>query len=140
MRNPWIIAQLVVAVLLVAVSIVGFIGPNALGLQLPSTLAGAVQTFFVFPGLVVSLVVNALIMRLHREIGISTIEKVLLIVEGLLIVLLIVFNFYDDPTADIFTLAVITWPIVVLVATAIAIIAGVRNGNRPVAPPAAPTG
>jgi hypothetical protein len=139
MRNPWIIAQLAVAVLVLVIAVIGIIGTTALGLpELTFSFAGAIQSFFVFPGLVISLVVNALIMRLHREIGVSRAEKVLLIIEGVLIAALLVFHFYTDPAGDTLGFAFFTWPILILLATAIAITAGIRNANRPTSAPAAP--
>ncbi len=135
MRNPWIIAQLAAAAVLLVIALIGIVGDLALGQpELTFSFAGAIQAFFVFPGLVISLVVNALIMRLHREIGVSRVEKVLLIIEGVLIALLLLFHFYTDPAGDTFGFAILTWPILMLLATAIAIVAGVRNANRPAAP------
>jgi hypothetical protein len=131
MRNPWIIAQLAVAVVLLAISLLGIFGTAVFDLpELAFSFAGGIQSFFIFPGLVISLVVNALIMRLHREIGISTVEKVLLIIEGVLVALLLLFHFYTDPAGNTFGLAVLTWPLIIVLATAIAITAGVRNATR----------
>jgi hypothetical protein len=139
MRNPWIIAQLAVAALLLAISLLGIVGTAVFDLpELAFSFAGGIQSFAVFPGLVLSLTVNALIMRLHREIGVSTLEKVLLIVEGVLVAALLVFHFYTDPAGTTFGLAIITWPILILLATTIAIVAGVRNANRPAPTPAVP--
>lgn len=140
MRNPWIIAQLAVAAVLLAISLLGIFGTAIFNLpELAFSFAGGIQSFAVFPGLVLSLIVNALIMRLHREIGINRVEKVLLIIEGVLIALLLLFHFYQDPTGNTLGLAVMTWPVLILLATAIAITAGVRNANRPrTAPAAAP--
>jgi hypothetical protein len=106
--------------------------------ELAFSFQGGIQAFFVFPGLVISLIVNALIMRLHREIGVSTVEKVLLIVEGVLIASLLVFHFYTDEAGNTFGFAALAWPLVILLATAIAIVAGVRNANRPVPAPVPP--
>ncbi len=132
MRNPWIIAQLAVAALLLAISLVGILGTALFDLpELAFSFAGGIQSFAVFPGLVLSLVVNALIMRLHREIGINTVEKVLLIIEGVLVALLLLFHFYTDPAGNTFGLAILTWPVLILLATAIAIVAGARNASRP---------
>ena len=132
MRNPWIIAQLVAAAVLLALSVLGIVGTAAFDMpELAFSFAGGIQAFAVFPGLVISLIVNALIMRLHREIGVATVEKVLLIVEGVLIAALLVFHFYTDPAGNTFGFAILVWPVVILVATAIAITAGARNATRP---------
>ena len=86
MRNPWIIAQLAVAAVVLAISLLGILGTALFDLpELAFSFAGGIQAFAVFPGLVLSLIVNALIMRSHRVVGVSTTEKVLLIVEGVLI-------------------------------------------------------
>lgn len=139
MRNPWIIAQLAVAAVLLVLSLIGLIGALALNLpELAFTFAGGVQSFAVFPGLVLSLVVNALVMRLHRSIGVSRLEKVLLVIEFALIALLLVFHFYEDGDGYTFGLAIITWPIIILLAIAIAIVAFVRVVNRPPVTPAGP--
>jgi hypothetical protein len=139
MRNPWIIAQLAVAAILLVISLIGILGTVVFNLpELAFSFQGGIQAFFVFPGLVISLIVNALIMRLHREIGVSTVEKVLLIVEGVLIASLLVFHFYTDEAGNTFGFAALAWPLVILLATAIAIVAGVRNANRPVPAPVPP--
>ena len=132
MRNPWIIAQLAAAAVLLAISLLGILGTVLFDLpELAFSFQGGIQAFAVFPGLVLSLIVNALIMRLHREIGISAVEKVLLIIEGVVIAALLVFHFYTDAAGNTFGFAILTWPVVILLATAIAIIAGARNASRP---------
>lgn len=132
MRNPWIIAQLAVAALLLAISLVGIIGTFVFNLpELAFSFQGGIQAFAVFPGLVLSLIVNALIMRTHREIGLNTVEKVLLIIEGVVIVALLVFHFSTDDGGYSFGFAVLAWPIVILLAIAIAIAAALRNIARP---------
>ena len=139
MRNPWIIAQLAVAALLLVITLLGFFGTDLFGLPpIGGSFAASIQTFAVFPGLVLSLVANALIMRTHRDLGVNTLQKVLLIVEGVLILALLVFHFYEDPAGNTLWLAVVTWPILILLAIAIAIIAFVRTLNRPAPAPPAP--
>jgi hypothetical protein len=56
---------------------------------------------------------------------------VLLIIEGVVIAALLVFHFYTDEAGNTFGFAILAWPIVILLATAIAITAGIRNANRP---------
>lgn len=139
MRNPWIIAQLAVAAVVLAVSLTGILGTMVFNMpELAFSFQGGIQAFFVFPGLVISLIVNALIMRLHREIGVSKVEKVLLIIEGVVIAALLAFHFYTDDAGNTFAFAALAWPLLILLATAIAIVAGVRNGNRPGTVPVAP--
>jgi hypothetical protein len=132
MRNPWIIAQLVVAAVLLVISLVGVIGTAVFDLpELAFSFAGGIHSFAIFPGLVLSLIVNALIMRAHRERGLGTVEKVLLIAEGVVIAALLVFHFYTDEAGYTFGLAILAWPVVILLAVAVAIAAGVRNASRP---------
>jgi hypothetical protein len=139
--RAWIIAQFAVAGLLLAISLLGIIGLVAFDMaELSFSFAGGIQAFAVFPGLVLSLTVNALIMRAHRAVGLSAAEKVLLIIEGALIAALLLFHFYTDPAGNTFGLAIVTWPLVILVAIAIAIVAIVRSvsarQNPPPSPPA----
>ena len=127
MRNPWIIAQLAVAAVLLVISLIGIIG--AVGFdkaELVFSFAGAIQAFAIFPGLVVSLVVNALVMRAHRAVGLSRTEKVLLIVEFVLIAALLLFHFYTDDAGTTLGLAILEWPVLIGVAISIAIVAVVR--------------
>ncbi len=141
--RTWIIAQLAVAGLLLAISLLGIIGLLVFDMaELSFSFAGSIQAFAVFPGLVLSLIVNAVIMRAHRAVGLSTAEKVLLIIQGVLVAALLVFHFYTDPAGTTFGLAIFTWPIVIVIAITIAIVATVRavssRQNPPPAAPAAP--
>ncbi|MEO5921326.1 MAG: hypothetical protein ABIQ01_09310 [Pseudolysinimonas sp.] len=138
MRNPWIIAQLALAAVLLAISLLGIFGTALFDFpELTFSFAGAIQSFAVFPGAVVSLVVNALIMRTHRAIGLNLAEKVLLIVEGVLIAALLVFHFYEDPAGNTLGFAFATWPALIVVAVAIAVVAFVRTvSNASKTPPA----
>ncbi len=138
--RAWIIAQFAVAGLLLAISLLGIIGLAAFDMaELSFSFAGGIQAFAIFPGLVLSLCVNAAIMRSHRAVGLSSAEKALLIIEGVLIAALLVFHFYTDPAGTTFGLAIVTWPIVILLAIAIAIVAAVRavstRQNQQPAPP-----
>lgn len=127
MRNPWIVAQLALAALLLVLSAVGVIGTVFFdAAELVFSFQGGVQAFGIFPGLVLSLVVNALLMRAHGALGTSRTERILLAVEFGLIALLLVFHFYTDPAGATFGFAILVWPIVIGVAIAIAIVAAVR--------------
>lgn len=138
--RAWFIAQFAVAGLLLAVSLLGIIGLLVFDLaELSFSFAGGIQAFAIFPGLVLSLCVNAVIMRAHRAVGLNYAEKALLIIEGALIVALLLFHFYTDRAGTTFGLAIITWPVVILLAIAIAIVATVRAvSTRQNPPPAAP--
>ena len=139
MRNPWIIAQLAVAAVLAVLTAIGLIGILAIERpELAFSFAGGVQVFGIFPGLVISLVLNAFLMR---RPGSSRALKIMLGIEFGLIALLLLFHFYTDPAGLTFLWALLIWPIVILLAVAIAIVAIVRLSRmRAASPsPAVPT-
>ena len=139
----WVWVQFATAGALAVLSLVGILGVVVFdAAELVFSFAGAIHAFAVFPGLVLSLVVNALIMRAHRELGLSLAEKWLLGVEFALIAWLLVLHFWSH-SGDGLGLAVVTWPVVIILAIVIAIVAAVRNTQRlpaasppPPAPPA----
>jgi hypothetical protein len=140
----WVWAQFAVAVVLAALSLIGILGVVVFdAAELAFSFAGAIHAFAVFPGLVLSLVLNALIMRAHRELGVSLTEKWLLGVEFALIAGLLVLHFWSH-SGDALGLAIITWPVLIVLAIVIAILAAVRNAARrnavadAVAPPPPP--
>ncbi len=97
MRNPWIVAQFAVAAVLLVISLIGVIGVLALDMaELAFSFQGGIQAFAIFPGLVVSLVVNALLMRAQRVRALSRAQRVLLVTEFVLIAALVVFHFFTD--------------------------------------------
>ncbi|WP_395639884.1 hypothetical protein [Pseudolysinimonas sp.] len=123
-------AQFVVAGVLLALSLVGILGVAVFdAAELAFSFAGAIHAFAVFPGLVLSLVLNALLMRAHRELGVSLTEKWLLGAEFALIAALLVLHFWSH-SGDALGLAILVWPVVIVVAVTIAIVAGVRNASR----------
>lgn len=127
----WILAQFVVAGVLLALSLVGIVGTVAFdAAELVFSFAGAIHAFAVFPGLALSLVLNGLLMRAHRERGLSGAEKWMLAVEFVLVALLLVLHFWSH-SGDALGYAILTWPVVIVLAVAIAIVAGVRNATRP---------
>lgn len=139
MRNPWIIAQLAIAAVLLVISLIGVIGTLAFdAAELTFTFQGAIQAFAIFPGLALSLVVNALLMRAHRERGLRTTERALLIIEFVMIAALLVFHFYQDAAGTNLGLAILVWPFIIGVAIAIAIVAIHRNATQPPLVPADP--
>ena len=115
MRNPWIIAQLAVAAVLLALSLLGIIGIVVFNLpELAFSFAGGIQAFAVFPGLVLSLIVNALIMRLapghraqHAREGAA--HHRVRADRGRCSW----FHFYTDDDGYTFGFAIIAWPIVI---------------------------
>lgn len=133
----WIWAQFAVAAGLLVLSVIGILGVAVFDTaELAFSFAGAIHAFAVFPGLVLSLVVNALLMRAHRERGLSLAEKWMLGVEFALIATLLVLHFWSH-SGDALGLAILIWPVLIILAIVLAIVAGVRNTNRPgtAAPP-----
>lgn len=132
----WVVAQFVVAGALLVLSLVGILGVAVFdAAELAFSFAGAIQAFAVFPGLVLSLVVNALIMWRHRERGVSLTEKWLLGVEFAIIVVLVVVHFWSH-SGDALGLAILVWPVLIILAIVIAIVAAVRNASpAPTEPP-----
>ncbi|HWM34663.1 MAG TPA: hypothetical protein VNR36_10540 [Pseudolysinimonas sp.] len=127
MRNPWIVAQFAVAAVLLVISLIGVIGVLALDMaELAFSFQGGIQAFAIFPGLVVSLVVNALLMRAQRVRALSRAQRVLLVIEFVLIAALVVFHFFTDEAGTTFGLAIVVWPIVIVVAIVLAIVTVVR--------------
>ena len=126
----WVWAQFAIAGGLLVLSLVGILGVVVFDLaELVFSFAGAIHSFAVFPGLVLSLVVNALLMRAHRELGLSLTEKWLLVVEFALIAWLLVLHVWTQ-SGDALGLAILTWPVLIIVAILIAILAAVRNTTR----------
>jgi hypothetical protein len=131
MRNPWVIIQLGLAAVLLVISLIGIVGTAAFDLpELAFSFAGGIQAFAIFPGLVLSLVLNALLMGLGRAPAPNTAQRVLLVAEFVLIGALVLFHFYTDPAGNTLGFAILTWPLVILLAVAIAVIALVRRPGR----------
>jgi hypothetical protein len=135
----WVVAQFVLAGGILVLSLVGILGVAVFDLaELVFSFAGAIHSFAVFPGLVLSLVVNGLLMRAHRELGLSLLEKWLLGVEFAIVAWLLVLHFWAQ-SGDALGFAILTWPVLIIVAITIAVVAVVRNASRTsVAPPVAP--
>ena len=132
----WILAQFVVAGVLLGLSLVGILGVAVFdAAELVFSFAGAIHAFAVFPGIVLSLVLNALLMRAHRERGLSLTEKWLLATEFLLIAVLLVLHFWSH-SGDALGFAILVWPVLIVLAITIAVVAGVRNASRPADPAA----
>lgn len=122
----WILAQFVVAGVLLALSLVGVVGLLAFdAAELTFSFQGAIQSFAVFPGTAVSLVVNALVMRSHREAGLNTAEKVLLGVEFAVIAVLLALHFWPEGLG----VAILAWPVHIVLAIAVLIVALVRTST-----------
>ena len=134
----WILAQFIVAGVLLVLSLIGVIGLLAFdAAELTFSFQGAIQAFAIFPGTAVSLIVNALIMRSHREAGLSTAEKVLLGIEFAFIAVLMALHFWPEGLG----VAILVWPFHIVLAIVVLIVALVRAASLknatadPYAPP-----
>lgn len=87
-----------------------------------------IDAFLFFPGLAVSLVTNALVMRLHGHAGLSRAEKVFLVLEGVFILGLVAFQIWMP---FILSPGMFLWLLLVVVAIVLVILAGVRNASIP---------
>jgi hypothetical protein len=119
----WVGAQFIVAGGLLVLSLVGVIGLVVFGAaELTFSFGGVIQAFAVFPGTVISLVVNALIMRSHRDAGLSDTEKVLLALQFCFIFGLVVMHFVNDALGAL----IIAWPAHIALAIIVFVVALVR--------------
>ena len=140
LKRPWTVAQFAAAAVLVVMSLIGVIGTLAFdAAELTFSFAGAIQAFAVFPGLILSLVLNGVLMGLKRAPEKPNLaQRILLGIEFGLIALLLVFHLYTDPAGNTFGFAILTWPVVIIIAVVLAILAIVRLASRrsePTAPP-----
>jgi hypothetical protein len=142
MNHPWSLVQYGIAAVLLAISLIGVIGTLAFdAAELTFSFAGAIQAFAIFPGLVLSLTLNASLMRMRRAPAPGTAQRVMLVIEFVLIAALLVFHFYTDPAGTTLGLAIIAWPVVIVVAIVVAVLAIARLAGSPppsAAPPVSP--
>ncbi len=119
----WVRAQFAVAGALLSLSLLGVVASLVFGaVELTFSFGGAIQAFAVFPGTVISLVVNALIMRSHRDAGLSDTEKVLLGIQFCVIFGLVVMHFVNDALGAL----IIAWPAHIALAIIVFVVALVR--------------
>ncbi|MBX3193718.1 MAG: hypothetical protein KF727_01295 [Microbacteriaceae bacterium] len=127
LRRPWSAAQFVLAAVLALVSLFGIVATVAFdAIELTFSFQGAIQAFAIFPGFVLSLVVNGVLMGVRRAPEPNLLEKILLVIEFVLIAALLVFHFVADGQGVAFGLAMLVWPVAIPLAIAIAIVAIVR--------------
>ena len=127
LKRPWTLAQFAVAGVLLVISLVGIIGTLAFNAaELTFSFAGAIQAFAVFPGLILSLVLNGVLMGLPKAPKPNLAQKILLAIEFGLVALLLVFHFFQDSDAYTFGSAILIWPIVILMAIVLAVMAIVQ--------------
>lgn len=139
LRRPWTVAQFAIALVLGAISAVGIIGTVVFeAAEFTFTFQGGVQAFAIFPGLVISLIVNGVVMGVPRSPEPGPVLRGFLIAEFALIALLLVFHFVDDGSGATFGFAILTWPIVIAFAVTVAVMAAIAVVRAPAAPPTPP--
>lgn len=119
----WYWFQPALGVLLAAFSIYTYVmifGFNGVGI--PSIPAG-INGIFVFPGLLLSIGINQLILRRRSPRIVTLTERIMLGVVMGLVVFLVVSGFDDEFSFS----ALFVWPILMLVAVALTIVIGVKN-------------
>lgn len=133
--RAWIWAQFGAAAVLLVLSLIGVIGYLAFdAAELVFSFGGAIQAFAVFPGAIISLVVNALIMRGHGAAGVSVLERVLLGIQFVGIAAMVALHFVADGLG---ALALI-WPAYVVLAMVIVAVALARRAELRRAAPVVP--
>jgi hypothetical protein len=122
----WVWAQFIIAGGLLVLSLVGIIGLVVFdAAELTFSFGGAIQAFAVFPGTALSLVVNALIMRTHRDAGLSSGEKVLLAVQFCFIFGMLVMHFFNDALGAL----IFVWPLHILLSITVLVVALARAAS-----------
>jgi hypothetical protein len=140
LRRPWTLAQFAVAAVLLVISLIGIVGTVGFdNADLTFSFAGAIQAFAVFPGLILSLVLNGSLMGLKRAPAPNLAQRILLIIEFVLIALLLLFHFYQDSDAYTFGFAVLIWPFVIVIAVVLAVLALVQLASGRAASSGEPT-
>ncbi|MGE3191891.1 MAG: hypothetical protein AB7K08_00310 [Microbacteriaceae bacterium] len=138
LERPWSLAQFAVAAVLLVISLIGVIGTLVFDDgSWTFTFAGAIQSFAVFPGLIISLVLNGTLMGLRRAPAPNLAQRILLILEFVGVALLLLFHFFQDEQAYTLGFAIATWPVVIVIAVILAVLAIVQLA-KPTAPTAQP--
>lgn len=138
LKRPWSLAQFAIAAVLLVISLIGVIGTLVFDDgSWTFTFAGAIQSFAVFPGLIISLVLNGALMGLRRAPAPNLAQRILLILEFAGVALLLLFHFFQDEQAYTLGFAIATWPVVIVIAVILAVLAIVQLA-KPTAPTAQP--
>ncbi|MEO5536002.1 MAG: hypothetical protein ABIR17_12830 [Pseudolysinimonas sp.] len=125
----WFWIQMGVAVALVVVAVATYVLTTPVQNSSEfGVFAAQVDAVFVLPALAVSVTVNALVMRMHGHAGLSIAEKALLTIELGFIVLTITLQVLCP---WLFSPVMLVWPLLIIVAIVIVIVAGVRNAQIP---------
>lgn len=138
LKRPWSLAQFAIAAVLLVISLIGVIGTLVFDDgSWTFTFAGAIQSFAVFPGLIISLVLNGALMGLRRAPAPNLAQRILLILEFAGVALLLLFHFFQDEQAYTLGFAIATWPVMIVIAVVLAVLAIVQLA-KPTAPTAQP--
>ena len=138
LKRPWSLSQFAIAAVLLVISLIGVIGTLVFDDgSWTFTFAGAIQSFAVCPGLIISLVLNGTLMGLRRAPAPNLAQRILLILEFVGVALLLLFHFFQDEQAYTLGFAIATWPVVIVIAVILAVLAIVQLA-KPTAPTAQP--
>ena len=116
-------SQLIVAAILAMLSALGIVSVLALDSGYAFSFQGGIASFSLLPGLVISLVVNFLILRSHVPFPLSAVERVLLVLEYLVLVVVVLTHFIPEALLVAFA----SWAVVIPLAISIALVGIVRN-------------
>lgn len=129
--RTWFWIQIGVAIGLVVFGIVHYVvnlmtaDPYLAGFSYFMVQAGA---FLFLPGLSISIVVNAFVIRAHGHAGPGRAEKVLLVFEAIFIVAMLAFHLWMP---FLFSPGMLIWVLLIVWAVVVVIVAGVRNASIP---------
>jgi hypothetical protein len=127
----WFWIQIGIAIGLVVFGIVHYVvnlltaDPYLAGFSYFMVQAGA---FLFLPGLAISIVVNAFVIRAHGHAGPGRAEKVLLVVEAIFIVAMLAFHLWMP---FLFSPGMLIWALLIVWAIVVVIVAGIRNASIP---------
>jgi len=150
--RPWWVGQLIAGAVLLIATLVsytlaslsggsGMTGTLQSGVLVPS-ISGSVNSFYIFPGLALSLGVNGLVLARRRPAAVRPVDRVVLLVEGALLILVIVASVAESlmrvPGLELlavgFLAALILWPL--LIVTAVVALVTLATGNAALRRPA----
>lgn len=127
----WFWIQIAVAIALVGFGLAHYVvilttgDPYLAGFSYFMVYAGA---FLFLPGLAISIVINAFVIRAHGHAGPGRAEKVLLVFEGVFILALVAFHLW---LPFLFSPGMLIWLLLIVWAVVVVIVAGVRNASIP---------
>lgn len=125
MTRFWYWFQPGLAILVAAVAIYTIVAVTVFEAAGVPSLQFAITGLFVFPGLLISLAVNQVILRRRRPMVVTTIERVLMAILAAVALVLIVTAF----DVEALLVGVWVWPLLILYAVAVTIVIAL-TGSR----------